>query len=108
MSNSYASSLTVSTDLVPELALPEDKEKQSPPQTDEIEHPFEAPKGWRKLLLVSLLCGAQFFDIFTACSAIAALPTVRCFIVPLLDLYIDVLRRLARSLVSLQVNCHGC
>ena len=37
----------------------------------------KAPKGWRKFLLVSLLCGAQLFDVFTACTAMAALPTVR-------------------------------
>ena len=37
----------------------------------------ETPRGWRKFVLVTLLTGAMFFDIVAACSAMAALPTVR-------------------------------
>lgn len=37
-----------------------------------------SPNGWRKVAIVSVLCSAQFFDIFNACASIAALPSV-CF-----------------------------
>lgn len=32
--------------------------------------------GWRKAAILATLCSAQFFDIFNACSSIAALPSV--------------------------------
>lgn len=38
---------------------------------------YESPKGLKKLLIVTCLCAAQFFDIFIGCAAIVALPTVR-------------------------------
>lgn len=79
MSQSYASSVTTINPPILQIAAAQEKEKQVAVDVtvteQEAEHP-PVPKGWRKALLVSLLCGAQFFDIFTACSAIAALPTV--------------------------------
>lgn len=57
-----------------------DTEKNSPDAIESqvvgIEEPYISPKGWQKFLLVTILCGAQFFDIFTGCAAITALPTV--------------------------------
>lgn len=57
-----------------------DKEKGITPETTSVVGvPAEVVplKGLRRFLLVACLCLAQYFDIFTACSAIAALPTVR-------------------------------
>ena len=58
---------------VPDIGERDQLDVEEPVDASQV----EAPKGWRKGLLVSLLCGAQLFDIFTACSAMAALPTVR-------------------------------
>ena len=46
----------------------------------------EPPKGWRKVLLITLLAGAMFFDIIAACSAMAALPTVSIIVVRMLSM----------------------
>ncbi|KAJ3552365.1 hypothetical protein NM688_g4188 [Phlebia brevispora] len=82
MSQSYASSLTTASPMA--IEVPEDKHKEQEvaervvdvgKENDEND-PVPTPTGWRKIVLVTILCGAQFFDIFTACSAIAALPTI--------------------------------
>lgn len=74
-----ASSVTSIDATILEMATSQNKEKQDTADIAGIEeedgHPI-VPKGWKKTLLVSLLCGAQLFDIFSASSAIAALPTV--------------------------------
>ncbi|PSS37253.1 hypothetical protein PHLCEN_2v891 [Hermanssonia centrifuga] len=58
-------------------AFSADKEKgPEVVRTDDSAEPSSPLKGFRKALLVSLLCAAQFFDIFTASAAIAALPTI--------------------------------
>ena len=83
MSQSYPSSVTSVNPTVVDVPTTQDKERaneadvEKPQEEAEIPTPNPiTPRGWRKVLLVSLLCGAQFFDLFTACSAIAALPTV--------------------------------
>ena len=79
MSNSYASSFTIRENVVEVVAENKEEDKEMTPSSDIEQYTsmHESPKGWNKALLVSLLCGAQFFDVFTGSSAIAALPTVR-------------------------------
>ncbi|KAI0073793.1 MFS general substrate transporter [Panus rudis PR-1116 ss-1] len=41
-----------------------------------VEPNFSSPTGWRKVAIISVLCSAQFFDIFNACASITALPSI--------------------------------
>ncbi|THU97267.1 MFS general substrate transporter [Dendrothele bispora CBS 962.96] len=54
----------------------QDIERESGKQ-EEHENPGQALSSLRKNLILTVLCGAQFFDLFNACAAIIALPTLQ-------------------------------
>jgi hypothetical protein len=93
----------------PNLSGNIDEPKGTPVSNPEAKQDGQQLSSLRKSLILAVLSCTQFFDSFTACAAIVALPTVRLSLRACIAIYLPSLsfHRYKQTLVSMKAQSNG-